>query len=116
GRTGNTDGLGLENVGLKANSRGQLDVDDAYRTKLPHVYAVGDVIGYPSLASAAYTQGRAAGLHILGDSCAKLLGKDIPTGIYTSPEISSIGPTEKELTEQGIPYEVGHSPFNTLDL
>ena len=114
GRTGNTDNMGLEEIGLKPNARGQLDVDDDYRTKLPHIYAVGDVIGYPSLASAAYMQGRAAGLHILGDSCAKLLAKDIPTGIYTSPEISSIGPTEKELTEQGVPYEVGHAQFKSL--
>jgi NAD(P) transhydrogenase len=114
GRTGNTDDLGLEHVGLKADERGQLHVDDSYRTEVPHIYAVGDVIGFPSLASAAYMQGRAAGLHILGDQCAKTLAKDIPTGIYTSPEISSIGPTEKELTAAGVPYEVGHSQFRSL--
>jgi NAD(P) transhydrogenase len=72
------------------------------------------VIGFPALASAAYMQGRAAALHILGDACAKILGKDIPTGIYTSPEISSIGPTERELTAAGIPYEVGHVQFKSL--
>jgi len=114
GRTGNTDGLGLENVGLQANSRGQLEVDDAYHTQASNIYAVGDVIGYPALASAAYMQGRAAALHLLGHESAKLLAKDIPTGIYTSPEISSIGPTERELTDGGIPYEVGHAQFKSL--
>jgi NAD(P) transhydrogenase len=114
GRTGNTDNLGLENVGLEADSRGQLKVDDRYATKVPNIYAVGDVIGFPSLASAAYVQGRAAALHIAGDECAKLLANDIPTGIYTSPEISSIGQTEKELTTDGVPYEVGHVQFKSL--
>lgn len=114
GRTGNTDNLGLEDVGLEADSRGQLKVDDAYRTSVPNIYAVGDVIGFPSLASAAYVQGRAAALHIVGDQCAALLAKDIPTGIYTTPEISSIGPTERELTAGGIPYEVGHAQFRSL--
>jgi NAD(P) transhydrogenase len=114
GRTGNTDDLGLENVGLTADTRGQIHVDETYRTAVPHVYAVGDVIGFPALASAAYMQGRAAGLHILGDQCAALIAKDIPTGIYTSPEISSIGPTERELTAAGVPYEVGHAQFRSL--
>ena len=114
GRTGNTDLLGLEHLGLEANSRGQLDVNENFQTCLPHVYAVGDVIGYPALASAAYTQGRSAIRHLLGH--AKHLNRpaDIPTGIYTSPEISSIGKTERELTEEKIPYEVGHSHFKSL--
>ena len=114
GRTGNTDRLGLDKVGIQPDQRGQLHVDDAYRTSAPHIYAVGDVIGFPALASAAYMQGRAAGLHILGDEAAKSLAKDIPTGIYTSPEISSIGPTERELTAAGVPYEVGHAQFRSL--
>jgi NAD(P) transhydrogenase len=114
GRTGNTDHLGLENVGLVPDSRGQLAVNDAYATAVPNIYAVGDVIGPPALASAAYMQGRAAGLHILGDECAKLLAKDIPTGIYTSPEISSLGKTERELTAENVPYEVGHGQFKSL--
>jgi NAD(P) transhydrogenase len=114
GRTGNTDGLGLDAVGLVPDGRGQLPVDDAYRTAVPHIYAVGDVIGFPSLASAAYVQGRAAALHIRGDEFARLLAKDIPTGIYTSPEISSVGATERELTQAGIPYEVGHTQFRNL--
>jgi NAD(P) transhydrogenase len=114
GRTGNADGLKPEAVGLTPNSRGQLEVDERYCTKVPNIYAVGDVIGYPSLASAAYVQGRAAAMHIAGDQCARLLAKDIPTGIYTSPEISSLGKTERELTAEGIPYEIGHAQFKSL--
>jgi len=114
GRTGNTDNLGLDVLGIQPDSRGQLKVDDRYATNVPHIYAVGDVIGFPSLASAAYVQGRAAALHLLGDECAKLLANDIPTGIYTSPEISSIGKTERELTAAGVPYEVGHAQFKSL--
>jgi NAD(P) transhydrogenase len=114
GRTGNTENMGLEQLGIQPDSRGQIAVDDTYRTVVPNIFAVGDVIGFPSLASAAYMQGRAAALHILGDDCAKLLGKDIPTGIYTSPEISSVGRTEKELTAAGVPYEIGHAQFKSL--
>jgi NAD(P) transhydrogenase len=75
---------------------------------------VGDIVGFPALASAAYMQGRAAALHLTGctDRCMRLA--DIPTGIYTSPEISSIGRTERELTAEKIPYEVGHSQFKSL--
>jgi NAD(P) transhydrogenase len=114
GRTGNTDHLGLEHIGVTVDSRGLVGVDEHYRTKVPHIYAVGDVIGPPALASAAYMQGRAAGLHIAGDANAQFLAKDIPTGIYTSPEISSIGKTERELTAEGIPYEMGHANFKSL--
>jgi NAD(P) transhydrogenase len=114
GRTGNTENMGLELIGIQPDKRGQIAVDDRYCTRVPNIYAVGDVIGYPSLASAAYMQGRAASLHILGDECAKLLAKDIPTGIYTSPDISSVGRTEKELTAAGIPYEIGRSAFKQL--
>lgn len=114
GRTGNTDGLGLKALGLEANGRGQLEIDEQFQTKVPHVYAVGDVIGYPSLASAAYTQGRAAGMHMLGRKDGNLRIHDIPTGIYTSPEISSVGKNERELTEACIPYEVGQSQFKSL--
>jgi len=114
GRSGNTEALGLENVGIEPNGRGLLQVNNQFQTLRGHIYAVGDVIGYPSLASAAYTQGRAAGMHILGqkDGCLRL--NDIPTGIYTSPEISSVGKTERELTSERIPYEVGHSQFKSL--
>ena len=114
GRSGNTDALGLQTVGLEPNSRGQLDVDEQFQTGREHIYAVGDVIGYPSLASAAYTQGRAAAMHILGQKDGNLRIHDIPTGIYTSPEISSVGKNERDLTEACVPYEVGQSQFKNL--
>ncbi|ANF81466.1 NAD(P)(+) transhydrogenase [Acinetobacter sp. NCu2D-2] len=113
GRSGNTDGLGLENVGLKPNSRGQLTVNDKYQTEVENIYAAGDVIGWPSLASAAYDQGRCAGANMSGEENVKPV-TDIPTGIYTIPEISSIGKTEQQLTEEKIPYEVGQASFRHL--
>ena len=114
GRSGNIDDLGLENVGVAANGRGQIQVNENFQTAVPHVYAVGDVIGVPSLASAAYTQGRIAAQHLLGELEGNLHMRDIPTGIYTIPEISSVGKTERELTLECIPYEVGHSQFRSL--
>jgi NAD(P) transhydrogenase len=114
GRMGNTENLGLERIGIETNSRGLLKVNECFQTSAPNVYAVGDVIGYPSLASAAYMQGRAAAQHIQGNVDYRLNIADIPTGIYTSPEISSIGKSERELTEAKIPYEVGHSQFKSL--
>ncbi|MDE0866742.1 MAG: Si-specific NAD(P)(+) transhydrogenase [Rubripirellula sp.] len=114
GRSGNTEDLGLENVDLVANNRGQIEVDDQFQTAVPHIYAVGDVIGLPSLASAAYTQGRAAATHMLGQANGNLRVSDIPTGIYTSPEISSVGKNERELTAACVPYEVGQAQFKSL--
>ncbi len=114
GRQGNTEDLGLENIGIVPNNRGCLKVNDDFQTDCPNVYAVGDVIGFPSLASAAYMQGRAAAQHLTGCATHCLKLTDIPTGIYTSPEISSIGRTERELTAAKIPYEVGHSQFKSL--
>lgn len=110
GRTGNTDGLNLEAIGLEANSRGQLVVDKEYRTSIDNIFAVGDVIGWPSLASAAYDQGRSASGAIVNDFTATYF-TDIPTGIYTIPEISSVGKNERELTEAKVPYEVGKAYF-----
>lgn len=113
GRTGNTDGLGLENIGLKANSRGQIHIDEYYRTEIPHIYGVGDVIGWPSLASAAYDQGRSAASHIAEQGSGRYVD-DVPTGIYTIPEISSVGKTEQELTKDKVPYEVGKAFFKSM--
>ncbi|MDX1633377.1 MAG: Si-specific NAD(P)(+) transhydrogenase [Marinobacter sp.] len=113
GRTGNTDRLALENIGLEPNSRGQLAVDEHYRTAVPNVYAAGDVIGWPSLASAAYDQGRSASSDIVKDEHFRYVS-DVPTGIYTIPEISSVGRTERELTEAKVPYEVGQAFFKDL--
>lgn len=114
GRTGNTDKLNLDAVGLKADQRGQLQINEHYQTQVKNIYAIGDVIGYPSLASAAYDQGRIAAHVILTREGQKKLIKDIPTGIYTIPEISSVGRTEQMLTEQKIPYEVGRAQFKDL--
>ncbi len=114
GRTGNSTGLGLEAIGIEVDHRGNLAVNDAYQTALPHIYAIGDIVGFPNLASAAYDQGRFAGTHIAEGHCDERLVRDIPTGIYTSPEISCLGGTEQELTEQRIPYEVGRSFFRNL--
>lgn len=115
GRTGNTQNLGLDTIGLEADGRGYLAVSKGFQTNVENVYAVGDVIGFPSLASAAYTQGRAAGMNILGISKDEsVLSGEIPSGIYTSPEISCIGKTEKELTEAKVPYEVGVAHFKNL--
>ncbi|MEM7179506.1 MAG: Si-specific NAD(P)(+) transhydrogenase [Spirochaetota bacterium] len=114
GRAGNSEGMSLDIVGITPNQRGQIDVNENYQTQVPHVYAVGDIVGYPSLASAAYDQGRLAATHIVDGVCKERLIEDIPTGIYTNPEISSVGKTEKQLTEEKVPYEVGHAMFKSL--
>lgn len=115
GRTGNSDNMGLENIGIETDERGSILINDAYQTLAqPHIYAVGDVVGFPSLASAAYDQGRFAATHLIFGECEQHLVEDIPTGIYTIPEISSIGFTEKELTAQRVPYEVGHAYFRHI--
>lgn len=114
GRSGNIESLNVEALGLQPNQRGQLDVDNNYRTAVDNIYAVGDIIGYPSLASAAYDQGRFAATAMIEGQCEKILIADIPTGIFTIPEISSVGATEEELTAQKIPYEVGRAQFKHL--
>ena len=114
GRSGNTQDLGLENAGLTPNSRGHLEVNEDLQTSVPHIYAVGDVIGFPSLASAAYVQGRYAAGHCFRGDVQRTMTHEIPTGIYTSPEISSIGRTERELTAAKIPYEIGHAQYKNL--
>ena len=114
GRTGQANDMGLEEIGIQPNQRGQLEVNDNFQTAVPNIYAVGDVIGFPSLASAAYVQGRFAATHIITGRSECALIRDIPTGIYTSPEISSIGRNERELTAEKVPYEIGHSLFKHL--
>jgi len=113
GRIGAVADLHLENAGLEADSRGRIAVDDTYRTSLPHVYAVGDVVGFPSLASASAEQGRLAACHLFG--IPNHGGKaPLPIGIYSIPEISYVGKTEPELTEAMVPYEVGISHYREL--
>lgn len=107
GRAGNTERLGLENVGLQPDHRGQLQVNGSYQTAIANIYAAGDVIGWPSLASASYNQGRVVAAGILGENRASIT--ETPTGIYTLPEISSVGKTERELTAAKVPYEVGRA-------
>jgi len=109
GRSGNTDALDLEKAGLKANHRGQITVDNNYKTDVEHIFAAGDVIGWPSLASASYDQGRSLVDGLLGKPVRFI--ENAPTGIYTIPEISSVGKTEVELTAAKIPYEVGRAFF-----
>jgi NAD(P) transhydrogenase len=113
GRQGTTDDLALETAGLAADDRGRISVDGCYRTSVDHVYAVGDVIGFPALASTSVDQGRLAALHAFGEEAQAL--QDIqPIGIYTIPEISFCGRTERELTHESVPYEVGTARYREL--
>jgi len=112
GRSGNTQDMGLDAVGLEPNNRGQLQVNERYQTSVDGIYAVGDVVGWPSLASASYDQGRFCAAAIAGDEVRQVT--DVPTGIYTIPGISSVGRNEQELTEAKVPYEVGQAFFRNL--
>ncbi|MGH8143371.1 MAG: Si-specific NAD(P)(+) transhydrogenase [Steroidobacteraceae bacterium] len=114
GRTGNSDRMNVEAIGLTPDSRGQLPVNRHYQTAVPHIYAAGDICGPPALASAAYAQGCRATRHILDPNDPPQRADLIPSGIYTLPEISSVGLTERELLEQRIPYEVGRASFKSL--
>ena len=114
GRTGNSHNMGLEELGIQIDYKGSIKVNENHQTDVPHIYAVGDVVGFPSLASASYDQGRFAASHIITGKSEYHLVENIPTGIYTLPEISSIGKTEKELTEEKVPYEIGRSFFKHL--
>jgi NAD(P) transhydrogenase len=113
GRQGMTEGLDLEAAGLTADARGRISVDEFYRTPVPSVYAVGDVIGFPALAATSMEQGRLAAHHACGEPThtAQLLQ---PIGIYSIPEISFIGKTEDQLTQECIPFEVGVSRYREL--
>jgi NAD(P) transhydrogenase len=106
--------MGLEDIEIEADSRGSIKINEDYQTTQSHIYAVGDVVGYPSLASAAYDQGRFAATHLIFGACEHHLVEDIPTGIYTIPEISSVGATEQDLTADRVPYEMGHAFFRHL--
>jgi NAD(P) transhydrogenase len=113
GRQGETDELDLVKAGLEANERGQIEVGPDYRTAAEHIFAAGDVIGWPSLAATAMEQGRLAAAHAFGDSEATM-NELLPFGIYTIPEISYVGRNEEELTEAACPYEVGISRYREL--
>jgi NAD(P) transhydrogenase len=113
GRQGVTEQLELENAGLAADARGRIKVDERFRTEVPHIYAVGDVIGFPALASTSMEQGRLAA-HDACDEPARAIGQLQPIGIYTIPEISFVGRTEDELTQSRIPFEVGIARYREL--
>jgi NAD(P) transhydrogenase len=113
GRHGMTDDLGLANAGLETDARGRIHVGPDFRTKVPHIFAVGDVIGFPALAATSMEQGRLAAYAAFGEP-ANSLGDLLPIGIYTIPEISYVGKSEAELTDASIPYEVGISRYREL--
>jgi NAD(P) transhydrogenase len=113
GRQGVTENLDLAAAGLAADDRGRISVDEHFRTEVPHVYAVGDVIGFPSLAATSMEQGRVAAQHACGEP-VNAMHQLQPIGIYTIPEISFVGRTEDELTATKVPFEVGVSRYREL--
>ncbi|HEY7117613.1 MAG TPA: Si-specific NAD(P)(+) transhydrogenase [Tepidisphaeraceae bacterium] len=113
GRSGATERLNLAAAGVEPADRGRLKVNDHFQTNVPHIYAVGDVIGFPSLASTSMEQGRLAACHAFGVAC-RSVPELFPYGIFTIPEISMVGPTEEELTEEGVPYEVGKARYREI--
>ena len=113
GRQGSTANLGLENAGLEADCRGTIKVDENYVTANKDIYAVGDVIGFPALASTSMNQGRMASCHLFNRPQHKLR-KFFPFGIYSIPEISMVGDTEESLTEKAIPYEIGCAGYKEI--
>jgi len=113
GRQANSDLLNLPAAGLAADGRGRIPVNEHFQTPVPHIYAGGDVIGFPSLASTSMEQGRLASCHMFGTYCESRR-EALPYGIYTIPEISMVGRTEQELTAERIPYEIGQSKYEEL--
>ena len=113
GRQTNADLLDLAAAGLTADNRGRIEVNESFQTSVPHIYAAGDVIGFPALASTSMEQGRLASCHMFGAVC-NTRKEAIPFGIYTIPEISMVGRTEQDLTAAKVPYEIGVSRFEEL--
>ncbi len=114
GRQGAIDELNLAAVGIEADSRGRIPVDEHYCTKVDHIFAVGDVVGFPSLASVSMEQGRIAAARAFNDGKATTNPSVYPYGIYTIPEISFIGKTEEQLTDEDVPYEVGMAYYREV--
>jgi NAD(P) transhydrogenase len=113
GRQSNADLLNLPAAGLAADARGRIAVNENFQTAVPHIYAAGDVIGFPALASTSMEQGRRASRHMFAADGPKPL-TGLPYGIYTVPEISMVGKTEEELTRAKVPYEVGRARYDEL--
>lgn len=114
GRQGVCGALGLSNVGISFDDRERLSVDDHYQTNVDHVYAAGDVIGFPALASTSMEQGRRAIAHAFGQDVGNYNTDLFPYGIYAVPEISMVGKTEEQLTSEGIPYEAGIARYEEI--
>lgn len=112
GRTGDTEGLNLPAAGLELDERGRLWCDENFRTSTPHIYGVGDVIGFPSLASTSMEQGRRAVCAAFNQPFSA--AQNLPYGLYTIPEISMVGKTEQQLTKERVPYEVGVASFREI--
>ena len=113
GRIGATKNLNLERIGIQADDRGRLKVNGNFQTDVPHIYAVGDVVGFPALASTSMQQGRHAACHAFGLAC-ETSSHLLPYGIYTIPEISMVGRNEDELTRDGVPYEIGVARYREI--
>jgi NAD(P) transhydrogenase len=113
GRVGATENLGLQNAGLAADDRGRITVDAQFRTSVPHIFAAGDIIGYPSLAATSSEQGRLAACHAFGVP-APPMADHFPIGIYSVPEISMVGATEQTLTKNKVPYEIGIARYREI--
>jgi NAD(P) transhydrogenase len=113
GRQANGDQLRIEAAGLEPDPRGKIKVNEHYQTDVPHIYAAGDIIGFPALASTSMEQGRLASCHMFGTP-GKMPSNLIPYGIYTIPEISMVGYTEEQLTQKKVPYEVGLARYAEL--
>ncbi len=113
GRTGNTGDLDLAAAGLEADPRGRLKVNARYQTSVPHIYAVGDLIGFPALASVSMEQGRLAACDAFALE-SRSVPSLFPYGIYTIPEISMVGRTEEQLTSEGVPYEIGKAHYREI--
>jgi NAD(P) transhydrogenase len=111
GRQGNTDGLGLEALGVKIDKRGQIEVDEQYRTSVPSIFAAGDVIGFPALASTSMEQGRVAVNHAFGFPYKQHVSELLPYGVYTIPELSCVGLSEAEAHKRGHDVVVGRARF-----
>jgi len=114
GRQGNVDELNLAAAGLEADNRGRIPVDEHYQTKVEHIFAVGDVVGFPALASVSMEQGRIAASRAFNDHATTSNPSFYPYGIYTIPEISFIGKTEEQLTDEDVPYEVGMAYYREV--
>jgi len=113
GRQGHTAHLDLTNAGLQSDPRGRIVVDETFKTAVDHIYAVGDVIGFPALAATSMEQGRLAAYHAFGEPTDGITDLQ-PIGIYSIPEVSYVGATELELTRNAIPYEVGVARYREL--